>query len=182
VATGLRRPLQLSWSNVRRRARRDDLDPIVVEELVLGRVLPRVDPVLLQKPRRFSRRVVVDAGDLGERMVAKRLDILARHPAGAENGHAVLFRHAVSPKTVASLCSLGCAVNRRGRRHPLLEFIDEEGAWLTTGNRGAIRSPRPTGPTTGSRSDGPRCRWASPAVSPSSIPRARPLCARGSRR
>src|SRR5690348_5216311 len=59
---------------------------------------------------------VVDADDLGQRMVAERLDILAGDPAGTENGYAVLlsqFLRTPPSKTVGSLWSPDHGVKER---------------------------------------------------------------------
>ncbi len=97
VPAGLGGPLQLGGPDVGRGAGSDDLDAVVVEELVLGLVLPSVDAVLLHQAAGLARRPVVDADDLRQRVVAKGLDILAGHPAGTENGYSVLLSHNSTP-------------------------------------------------------------------------------------
>ena len=67
VAACLRGPLDLLGAHVGRSAGDDDLDAVVVEELVLGLVLARVDTVLLHQASGLLWRPVVDAHDLGER-------------------------------------------------------------------------------------------------------------------
>jgi hypothetical protein len=72
--------------------------------------------VLLHQTARLAGRPVVDPNDLRQRMVAERLDIFAGHPAGAEDGYAVLLSQSPSPlpKTVGSLCSPDHGVKKRG--------------------------------------------------------------------
>ena len=108
-------PLQLGGPDVGRRAGSNDLDAVVVEELVLALVFVRIDAVRLHQASGLAGRAVIDADDLGQRMVAERLDILACDPAGTENGYSVLLRQfARLPKTVGSLGSPDHGVKERG--------------------------------------------------------------------
>src|SRR5690349_13496522 len=64
VPTGLRSPHAVLSPRVRVRARDDDLDPLVVVELVEGRVLARLGPEGREQSGGLPRRAVVDADEL----------------------------------------------------------------------------------------------------------------------
>jgi hypothetical protein len=111
VAARLGRADDVLGAHVRRRARDDDVDAVVVEELVVAPVLTRLHAVRLHQPGRLARRAVVDSDDLRERMVTERLHVFARDPAGAEDANAVL-RHSLAslflpPGPLAAIVSNG---------------------------------------------------------------------------
>src|SRR5262249_13529808 len=97
VPPGLGGPHTVLGANGRRRGRHDDLDSVVAEEIVQGRVLSALDAVRAQHLGRLAGGPVVDSHDLGQRAIAERLDVLGGAPARAQDANAILLCHLEPP-------------------------------------------------------------------------------------
>ncbi len=93
MATGLCRANAVVGAYVWMGTGGDDLDAVVGQKLVKSRILDTRYAVLLHQPRRFARRAIVDAHQLGQRMIAKRLDIFAGHPTRSDQTNAIFAVH-----------------------------------------------------------------------------------------
>ena len=100
MATSRRRPRTMLTTHIRLGARDDDLDAVVGKEIIQAGILFAANAVGLHQRRSLARCAVVDADHFGQWVIAKDLDILAGHPAGADQADTILCTHGNS-----SLCA-----------------------------------------------------------------------------